>query len=105
MPAKRTEQSDITSMAFPLLQKSIDICPDRQINPGEYWIGRMSDEESILLYECSVREYHALHKWDAGGGPPSQAIELLEMCVDGQGSRETAGSNDDRTFFTKHCLS
>jgi hypothetical protein len=50
-----------------------------------------------------VREYHALHKWDAGG-TPSQAMELQEMGVDGQGIRETGGSAADRIFFMKYPL-
>jgi hypothetical protein len=49
MPAKRTTQSVITSMVFPVLQKPTDICVDRQMNvPGSYWIvnqDHMSDEE------------------------------------------------------------
>ena len=48
-----------------------------------------------------MREYHALHKWDTGG-TPSQAMELQEMGVDGQGSRETRGSSADRIFFMKY---
>ena len=68
-------------MGFPLLQ----MCVGRQIKVlGSYWKGRMSNEESNSLYLCTVREYHALHKWDAGG-TPSQAMELQEMGVDGQG--------------------
>jgi hypothetical protein len=61
---KRTKQSEITSMVFPLLQKSTVICLDRQINvPGSFWIvnkGHMSDEEVNLLYKCSVHEHHVL---------------------------------------------
>jgi hypothetical protein len=49
----------------------------------------------------SVSEYHVLHKWDAGG-TTSQAIELQEMGVDGQGIRETGGSHSDRMFFMKY---
>ena len=59
------------------------------------WIlleGLMSNEEANSLYLCTVRDYHALHKWDAGG-TPSQAMELQEMGVDGQGIRETGGSH------------
>ena len=63
----------------------------------------MSNEEANSLYKCTVREYHALHKWDAGG-TPSQAMELQEMGVDGQGSRETGGSAADRIFFMKYPL-
>jgi hypothetical protein len=63
----------------------------------------MSNEEANSLYKCTVREYHALHKWDAGG-TPSQAMELQEMGVDGQGSRETGGSAFDRIFFMKYLL-
>jgi hypothetical protein len=44
----------------------------------------MSNEEANSLYLYTVHEYHALHKWDAGG-TPSQAMELQEMGVDGQG--------------------
>ena len=43
----------------------------------------MSNEEENSLYKCTVREYHVLHKWDAGG-TPSQTMELREMGVDGQ---------------------
>jgi hypothetical protein len=64
----------------------------------------MSNEEANSLYKCTVREYHALHKWDAGG-TPSQTMELQEMGVDGQGIRETGGSTADRIFFMKYPLS
>ena len=83
-PPKRTKQSAITSMGFPLLQKPAEMCVGRQIKvPGSYWKGCMSNEEANSLYLCTVREYHALHKWDAGG-TPSQAMELQEVGVDGQ---------------------
>ncbi len=61
----------------------------------------MSNEEANSLYKCTVSEYHALHKWDAGGSP-SQETELQEMGVDGQGIRETGGSAADRIFFMKY---
>ena len=61
----------------------------------------MSNEEATSLYKCTVREYHVLHKWDTGG-TPSQAMDLEEMGVDGQGSRETGGSAADRIFFMKY---
>ena len=103
-PKKATKQSSITSMGFPLLQKPAEMCVGRQIQVlGSYWTGRMSNEEANSLYKCTVREYHALHKWDAGG-TPSQAMELQEMGVDGQGSRETGGSAADRIFFMKYPL-
>jgi hypothetical protein len=35
---------------------------------------------------------------------PSQAMELQEIGVDGQGSREPRGSDDDRIFFMKDNL-
>jgi hypothetical protein len=64
----------------------------------------MSNEEANSLYKCTVREYHALHKCDAGD-TPSQAMELQEMGVAGQGSRETGGgSAADRIFFMKYPL-
>jgi hypothetical protein len=61
----------------------------------------MANEEANSLYLCTVRDYHALHKWDVGG-TPSQAMDLHEMGVDGQGSRETGGSSSDRIFFMKY---
>ena len=74
-------------MGFPLLQKAAEMCVGRQIKVlGFYWKGRMSNEEANSLYLCTVRDYHALHKWDTGG-TPSQAMELQEMVVDGQGSQ------------------
>ena len=91
-------------MGFPLLQRSTKMCVGRQIQVlGSYWTGRMSNEETNSLYKCTVHEYHALHKWDTGG-TPSQAMELQEMGVDGQGSRETGGSAADRIFFMKYPL-
>ncbi len=104
MAPKVTNQSSITSMGFPLLQKTVEICVGRQIHVlGSYWTGRMSNEEDNSLYKCTVYEYHAFHKWDTGG-TPSQAMELQEMGVDGQGSRETGGSAADRIFFMKYPL-
>jgi hypothetical protein len=50
-------------MGFPLLQKSVEMCEDRQIQVlGSYWTGCMSNEEANSLYKCTVREYHALYK-------------------------------------------
>ena len=86
-------------MGFPLLQK---MCVVDLINVlGYYWKGRMSNQEANSQYKCTVREYHTLHKWDTGG-TLSQSIDLQEMGVDGQDSRETAGSNDDLIFFMKY---
>ena len=92
-------------MGFPLLQNPGEMCVVRQIQVlGSYWTGCMSNEETNSLYKCTVREYHALHKWDVGGSP-SQTMELQEMGVDGQDSRETGGSSTDRIFFMKYPMS
>ena len=92
-------------MVFPLLQMPGEMCVGRRIKVLEsYWKGRMSNEEVNSQYKCTVREYHALHKWDAGG-TPSQAMEMQEMVVDGQGSRETGGSVSDRIFFMRYPMS
>ena len=89
-------------MGFPLLQKPGEMCVGRQIKVlGSYWKGRMSNEEANSQYKCTVSEYHVFHKYDTGG-TPSQAIELQEMGVDGQGSRETGGSDSDRIFFMNY---
>ena len=62
MAPKRTKQSSITSMGFPLLQRPTEMCVDRQIKVlGSYWKGRMSNEEANSLYLCTVRDYHASH--------------------------------------------
>ena len=49
MPKKKTVQSSITSMGFPLLQKPGEMCVGRQIGvSGKFWNfnrGRMSEEE------------------------------------------------------------
>ena len=89
-------------MGFPLLQKSREMCVDRQIKVlGSYWKGHMSNEETNSLYLCTVHDYHRLYRWDTGS-TPSQAMELQEMVVDGQGNRETGGSTSDRIFFMKY---
>jgi hypothetical protein len=61
----------------------------------------MSNEEVNSLYKCNVREYHTLHKCDAGGSP-SQVMDLQEMGVDG---RKTGESTADRIFFMKYPMS
>jgi hypothetical protein len=66
--------------------------------------GACQKEESNSLYLCTVRDYHELHKWDAGG-TPYQSMELQEMGEDGQGIRETGGSACDRIFFMKYPMS
>jgi hypothetical protein len=87
-----------------LFFRSPDVCG--QTDQGS-WIllerthVNLSNEEANSLYLCTVRDYHALHKWDAGG-TPSKAMELQEMVVDGQGNRETRGSTSDRIFFIKY---
>ena len=58
----------------------------------------MREDEANTLFKCTVHRFHALHKW-AGGGVPPQAMYLQEMGVDGQGSTEPGGSNDDKIFF------
>ena len=69
-------------MGFPLLQKTTEMCVDRQIQVlGSYWTGRMSNEEANSLYKCTVREYHVLYKWDTGG-TLSQVMDLQEMDSD-----------------------
>jgi hypothetical protein len=71
---------------------------------GSYWKGYMPNEEANSQYKCTVLEYHDLHKWDSGG-TPSQAMEMKEMDVDGQGIRETGGSVSDHIFFMKYPMS
>ncbi len=86
-------------MGFPLLQKTTEMCVDRQIQVlGSYWTGHMSNEETNSRHKSTVHEYHALHKWDSGG-TPSQGMELQDVGVDGQDNRETGGSSADRIFF------
>ncbi len=92
-------------MGFPLLQKPGEMCVVRQIGvSGKLWNfnrGLMSEEETATLFKCTVNGFHALHKW-AGGGAPSQTIQLQEMGVDGQVNTEPGGSNDVKIFFMKY---
>jgi hypothetical protein len=54
MSPKRTKQSSITSMGFPLLKKPAEMCVGRQIKVlGSYWKGLMSNEETNSLYLCT----------------------------------------------------
>ncbi len=86
-------------VGFPLLQKPTEMCVDRQIQVfGSYWTGCMSNEEANSLYKYTVSESDALYKWDAGD-TPSQVMDLQEMGVDGQDTRQTGGSVTDRIFF------
>ena len=85
MSRKKTVQSSITSMEFPLLQKSGEMCPVRQINvSGKFWNlnrDRLCDDETNKLFKCTVHGHHVSHKW-AGGRVPSQTKKLQEMGVD-----------------------
>ncbi len=92
-------------MGFPLLQKTTEMCVDRQIQVlGSYWTGFMSNEEANSLYYVTSAPCASImrctSRWDAGGSP-SQAMELKEMGVDGHVSRETGESAADRIFFMK----
>ncbi len=91
MPKKKTVQSSITSMGFPLLQKTGEMCVGRQIGvSGKFWNfnrGRLREEETTTVFKCTVHGFHGLHKW-AGGGAPSQVMEFQGMGVDGQGITE-----------------
>ena len=64
MPKKKTVQSSITSMGFPLLQKPGEMCVDRQIGvSGKFWNfnrGRMREEETTTVFKCTVRVFHVL---------------------------------------------
>ena len=107
MPKKKSVQSSITSMGFPLLQKPTEMCLGRQIGVTvKFWNvnkGRMDEHEANTRYKCTVRGYHAFHKW-SGGGVPSQSMELQEVGVDEQDITEPRESNDDKIFFMKHPL-
>ncbi len=65
IPRKNTVQSSITSMGFPLVQKSGEMCVVRQIGVhGKFWNfnrGRMSEEETTTLFKCTVSGFHAFH--------------------------------------------
>jgi len=56
-------------------------------------------DEPVTLFKCTVVGFHCstFHKW-AGGGVPSQAMEIQEMGVDVQDRTEPGGSNDDKIF-------
>jgi hypothetical protein len=104
MTPKRTKHSSSTSMGFPLLQKSVEMCVGRQIKVlGSYWKGHMSNEEENSLYLCTVRDYHVSNtEWDAGG-TPSQAMEVVVLTTLVRNlSPTTTGHNDHRYF---RCLS
>ena len=86
IPRKKTVQSSITSVGFPLLQKSGEMFPGRQVGvSGKFWNfnkGHIRDDEVNTLFKCVVRGFHVLHKW-TGGAVPSQVMELQEMGVPG----------------------
>ena len=62
MSRKKTVQSSITSMGFPLLEKPGEMCPDRQIDvSGKFWNfnrDRIHDEEANTLFKCTVHGFH-----------------------------------------------
>ena len=54
----------------------------RQINvTGKFWNlnrGHMRDDEANTLFKCTVRGFHALHKWAGGGVQWSYRSSLSE---------------------------
>jgi hypothetical protein len=80
-------------MGFPLLQKPAEMCVGRQIQVlVSYWTGRMSNEEANSLHKCTVREYHVLDKWDAGGTPSQQKMSnsrLVQVYMSKQPGMDT----------------
>jgi hypothetical protein len=55
MPKKKSVQSSITCMGFPLLQKPAEMCLGRQIGvPAKFWNvnkGRKDDQEANTRYK------------------------------------------------------
>jgi hypothetical protein len=61
MSTKRTEESGHHFHGVSSSSESHRRLSGRQINvPVKFWIGHMSDEESNLLYKCSIRRDEVL---------------------------------------------
>jgi len=74
---------------LPVLTKPTDEVGNMLSIPGSYW---SNEPEKDVLFQCLIREYHALHTFTDSAGKAArkgQAFELMERGVDGaSGQRE-----------------
>ena len=72
----------------PLLKKPASAVGKTIKLPGEYWGKSCPPSDAKKLFICGVTDYSLLHKWD-DGQPPSMAMQLTEMGIDGKGGNST----------------
>lgn len=95
---QRSQQPTITRSALPLLKKPHEHLGKQVEVPGSFWEGRMSAEERVQKYKCTILNFDAIHRWPStcnSKKPPSQAFELKEMGATGTGSLELGDSSGD----------
>ena len=81
----KQQQISLLVPAYPALKKSLDQLGKNILIPGSFWEGRMSKEEHITEYQCTIVDFSLAHRSQAGE-PPTQAFQLKEMGVSGTGS-------------------
>ena len=91
---KQEKQPTITEHALPQLKKPMEAVGKQVEFPGSFWCGRMSPEELLTLYTCTVRDYSSIAwrtSFNGGQLAPGPGFELQEMGVTGNGiARSTA---------------
>ena len=91
MAKRKSKQTGATTIQtqlekLPLLKKPLEKV-GLQVNvPGLFWEGSMTAEEKQTLYQCTVRDFTAMHTFF--GGRKSQAFQMQEMGALGTGSLE-----------------
>ncbi len=75
-----------------------------QTDPGSWILLDRVHVKWRSEFTVQVHRARVFHKWD-GGGTPFQTMQLQEMGVDGQDSREIGGSTTDHIFLLKYPMS
>lgn len=88
------QQKAITEHALPLLKKPLEAIGKLVGFPGDFWKGRMTEEERKTIYRCAVTNYTYAHKFSPGALPEA-AFELQEMGTTGTGSTELGDSSGE----------
>ena len=84
---------------FPLLKKPLELIGKTINVTGDYYEGKLSDEERRAAYLHIVTDHSALHKF--AGGKMQEAFQLKEMGESGTGSLEV-GVNNSKHSATVH---
>jgi hypothetical protein len=97
---KRKKQPTITEHALPQLKKPMEAVGKQVEFPGSFWGGRMSPEELLTLYTCTVRDYSSI-AWRTSSRGAARPRAGLRAAGDGRdGQRHSTEHGDADVLST-----